>query len=123
MISPAAFKDVSKVPKITIPPLKMASLKDAKAVVEEGGCIIWGQHLDIPYKFDKFGLDFTSGAQRVVRRARVVGPLLHISNHGVNALEDSDSDCDIDQWIFPTVSGRLTNWKAKDFMPITFIQE
>ena len=50
----------------TKPPLKMASLKDAKAVVEEGGCTIWGQLPDFPHKIDKFGLGFTSGAQRVV---------------------------------------------------------
>ena len=70
----AATKTTASVPKTTRPPLKMASLKDAKAVVEEGGCIIWGQLLDIPYKSNKFGLGFTSGAQRVVRRARAGGP-------------------------------------------------
>ena len=32
----AATKAVSSIPKITIPPLRMTSLKDAKAVVEEG---------------------------------------------------------------------------------------
>ena len=48
----------------------MASLRDAKAVVEEGGCTIWVQLPDIPYKYDKFGLGFTSGAQKSVRRAR-----------------------------------------------------
>ena len=101
----------------------MASLKDAKAAVEEGGCTIWGQLPDIPYKSDKLGLGFTSGAQRVVRRDRVGRPPLCISNHGVNALEDSDSDCDMEKWIFPTISGGLNNWEAKDFVPITFIQE
>ena len=55
----AATKIVSKVPKITRTPLKMASLKDAKAVVKEFGCTIWGQLLDIPYKSKKFGLGFT----------------------------------------------------------------
>ena len=44
------------------PPLKMASFKDAKVVIEEGGCTIWGQLPDIPYKSDKFGLGFTSSA-------------------------------------------------------------
>ena len=87
----------------------MASLRDAKAVIEEGGCTIWGQLPNIPYKSDKFGLGFTSGAQRAVRRARAGGPPLRISNHGVNALEDSDGECDMDQWIFPIVSGGLTN--------------
>ena len=93
----------TKAPKITRPPLKMASLKDARAVVEEGGCTIWGQLPDIPYKSNKFGLGFTSEAQRVVRRTRAGGPPLRISNHGVNVLEDSDSNCDMDEWIFPTI--------------------
>ena len=63
-------KDVSQVPKITRPSLKISSLKDAKAVIEEGGCTIWGQFPDIPYKSEKFGMGFTSGAQKSVRRAR-----------------------------------------------------
>ena len=118
----AATKTASNVLKITRPPLKMASLKDAKAVVEEGGCTIWGQVSDIPYKSDKFGLGFTSGAQRAVRRARTRGPPLWINNHGVNALEDNDSNCDLEKWIFPTISRGLRNWEAKDFVPINFIQ-
>ena len=91
----------------------MTSLKDAKVVVEEGGCTIWGQLSDIPYKSDKFGLGFTSGAQKVVLRARAGGPPLWISNHGVNAVEDSDDGCDLEEWIFPTISGGLNNWEAK----------
>ena len=43
---------VTNMPKITRPPLKMDSLKDAKAVIEEGGSTIWGQLPDIPYKSD-----------------------------------------------------------------------
>ena len=56
--------------KITRPPLRMSSLKEEKAVIEEGGCNIWGQLPYIPYKSDKFGLGFTLGAQKIVRRAR-----------------------------------------------------
>ena len=82
----AATKAATKTPKITIPPLKMASLKDARAVVEEGGCAIWGQLPDIPYKSNKFGLDFTLEAQRVVRRTRTGGPPLRISNHCINVV-------------------------------------
>ena len=33
----AVTKDVSQIPKITRPPLRMSSLKDAKAIIEEGG--------------------------------------------------------------------------------------
>ena len=66
-----ATETVTNLPKITRPPLKMASLKDAKAVVEEG-------------------------AQRDVRHARARRPPIRISNHGVNALEDRDGDNDMD---------------------------
>ena len=44
----------------------------------------------------------SSGAQRVVRRARAGRPPLCINNHGVNAIEDSDENSDIDSWISPT---------------------
>ena len=36
----AATETVTNLLRITRPPLKMASLKDAKAVIEEGGCTI-----------------------------------------------------------------------------------
>ena len=101
----------------------MASLKYAKAVVEEGGCTIWGQLPDIPYKSKKFGLGFTSGAQKAFRRARAGEPPLRISNHGLNTLEDSDDSCDLEEWIFPTISGGLNNWEAKEFVPINFLQQ
>ena len=116
-------KAAAVVPKITRPPLKMSSLKDAKAVVEEGRCTIWGQLPDIPYKSDKFGLGFTSGAQKVICRARARGPTLCISNHGVNAVEDAGNDYDLDNLIFPATNGGLNNWIARDFVPISFIQE
>ena len=65
----------------------MASLEDARAVVEEGGCTNWGQLPDFTHKTDKFGLGFTTGAQRDVRRARAGGPPLHISNRGIMPLK------------------------------------
>ena len=39
----------------------------------------------------------------------------------VSATEDADSSYDLDKWIFPTISGGLSNWEAKDFVPNTFI--
>ena len=119
----AVTKTVSQIPKITRPPLRMSSLKDAKAVVEEGGCTIWGQLPDIPYKSDKFGLGFTSNAQKAVCRARAGGPPLKISNREVNAVEDGEEDGSLENWIFPTVNGGLHNWEARDFVPITFISQ
>ena len=41
----------------------------------------------------------------------------------VSATKDADSSYDLDKWIFPTISDGLSNWEAKDFVPITFIQE
>ena len=72
---------------------------------------------------DKFGLNFTSGAQKVVRRARAGGPPLKISNREVSAVEDDEDSYNVEDWIFPTVSGGLSNWEAKDYVPITFIQQ
>ena len=68
-------------------------------------------------------MGFRLGVQRDIHHARVGGPPIRINNHGVNALQDNDNDCDMDQWIFPTLNGGLTSWNAKDFVPITFIQE
>ena len=119
----AVTKTVSQIPKITRPSLRMSSLKDAKAVVEEGGCTIWGQLPDIPYKSDKFGLGFTSSAQKAVRRSRAGGPPLKISKQEVNAVEDGEEDYSLEDWIFPTVNGGLRNWEAEDFIPINFISQ
>ncbi|KAI5387623.1 hypothetical protein KIW84_073641 [Lathyrus oleraceus] len=48
-----------------------------------------------------------------------------LPNHDktVNAVEDTDSDCDLDSWIFPTIGDGLNNWKAEDIIPISFSQE
>ena len=92
-------------------------------MVEEGGCANWGQLPDFTHKTDKFGLGFTTGDQRAVRRARAGGPPLRISNRGINAIEDSEEELDIDSWIYPTTDGGLSNWTAKDFVPISFITQ
>ena len=112
VISPAAIKDVSAILKTTRVPHKMASLKDAKATIEESGSKIWGQLPNIPFKSRKFGLGFTVEGQRVVRRAHVGRPLFLISNNGVNYIEDTNSDYDFSSWIFPTVGDGLEKWKA-----------
>ena len=68
-------------------------------------------------------MGFTSGAQKAIRHTRAGGPPLRINNRGVNAVEDSDDSCNLEEWIFPTINGGLNNWKAKEFVSITFIQE
>ena len=119
----AATKAVSSTHVITKPVPRMSSLKDARAVVEEGGCTIWGQLPDIPYKSDKFGLGFTSTSQKAVHHARARGLPVRISNQGVNVVEDNEEDGRLEDWIFPTVSGGICNWEAKEFIPITFISQ
>ena len=92
-------------------------------MVEDGNCTIWGQPPDILFKADKFGLGFTIKAQKEVRRARVGKPPLRIGNHEVNTVEDSDDENTFEDWIYPTVEGKLNNWHEKDFTPISFIEE
>ena len=84
---------------------------------------IWGQLPDIPFKADKFGLGFTIKAQKEIKRARMGKPPLCIENHEVNIVEDSDDECAFEEWIYPTVGGKLNNWHAKDFTPISFNEE
>jgi hypothetical protein len=102
------LKPTSGVPKVIRTPPAMISLKDAQAVVEDGGCTGWGQLIDVPYKSDKFGLGFSSEK---------------VAKSQINAVEDADSDCDLDSWIFPTIGDGLNNWKAEDTIPISFSQE
>ena len=71
-------------------PLKMASLKDARAVIKKGECANWGRLPDFTPKTDKFGLGFTAEAQRAVRKARTGRPPMLITNPGVNAIWDED---------------------------------
>ena len=97
-------------------------MKDARAIAE-GGCTTWGQLPDIPYKSGKFGLGFTAEAQKVVCRAQAGRPPFRISNNGVNAIEDANSDYDSDSWIFLTIGNRLNNLKDQDIISISFSQE
>ena len=92
-------------------------------MVEDENCTIWGQLPDIPFKADKFGLGFTIKAHKEVRRARVGKPPLCIGNHEVNIMEDSDDENTFEDWIYPTIKGKINNWLAKDFTPISFIEE
>ena len=103
----------------------MASLKDARAVIEKGECANWGGILDFTPKTDKFGLGFTVEAQRAVRKARIGRPPVLITNPGVNAIRDEDEveESEFDSWTYPTTDGGLTNWSAKDHIPVTFVTQ
>ena len=105
------------------PPMKMASLKDARAVIEKGGCANCGHLPDFAHKTDKFSLGFTAEAQRAIRHTRIGRPHLHISNQGVNAIKDDEEESDIDRWIYPTTNGGLNNWTTKDLVLVSFISQ
>src|ERR1051325_6993897 len=79
-------------PTVTRVPPKMASLKDARVVVEEGDCTDWGQLPDFPFKSDKTGLGFTSKGQKMIRRECAGGSPFCINKNGVHAIEDDDGD-------------------------------
>ena len=106
-------------------PLKMASLKDARAVIEKGECANWGRLPDFTQKTDKFGLGFTAEGQKAMRKAKTRRPPVLITNPGVNAVgEDNEVDeAEFDSWIYPTTDGGPSNWTAKDFIPITFVTQ
>ncbi|XP_058774509.1 uncharacterized protein LOC131648805 [Vicia villosa] len=114
---------VPTVSKVTRIPPTMASLKDAKVVVEEGGCTIWGQLIDVPYKFDKCGLGCTTENQKDNHHTRPGGLMSHFISKGVNAIEDGERDCNLDMWIFPTPDKGLDNWKAGEVISISFSRE
>ncbi|XP_058775253.1 uncharacterized protein LOC131649509 [Vicia villosa] len=119
----SAAKHTSTVPKVTRIPLTMASLMDARAVVEEGGITFWGQLIDIPYKFDKLRLGCTTVTQKSNHHTRPGGLMSHFISKGVNALEDGESNCNVDKWIFPTPDNGLNNWNTEDVISISFNQE
>ena len=61
--TPLIISVAKAISRVTNDPPRMASLKDARAMVEEGGFTISGQLPDIPYKSNKFDLDFTRGSE------------------------------------------------------------
>ena len=75
VIPPTIGVAKATIPEVSKDTPRIASLKDARVVVKDGGCTIWGQLPDIPNKYDKFGLGFTSKAQKEVRRVRAGGHL------------------------------------------------
>ena len=101
----------------------MASLKDALAVVEKGGCANWGQLPDFAQKTNKFGLGFTAEAQKAVWIAWIGRPPLFISNSGVNAIEDDVEESEFNSLIYPTTDGVQSNWTTMDGIPISFVNQ
>ena len=70
----------------------------------------------------KFGLGFTVKAQKEMRCARARKPPLLIRSHEVNTVGDSEEEVAFEDWVYPTAT-ELKNWHAKDFVPISFIEE
>ena len=110
-------------PVVEDSPMKMASLKDVRAVIEKGECENWGRLPDFTQKTNKFGLGFTAEAQREVLNARIERPPVFISNSEVNAIEDDVEEFEFNNWIYPTTNDGPINWTTKDFIPINFVTQ
>ena len=41
----------------------------------------------------------------------------------MNSIEDDVEESEFDSWIYLTADDRLSNWTAKDFVPIYFITQ
>src|SRR3954469_4863370 len=89
VVSPdvSTTKHISATPTTEVTPT-MASLKDAKAVIEKGDCTVWGQLLDIPYKSDKLGLVYANGNQKNDQSPCSGELMSYFISQGVNAIED-----------------------------------
>ena len=48
---------------------------------------------------------------------------MKINNREVNAVEDGEDGYNLEEWIFSTVNGGLSNWEARDFILIAFIPQ
>lgn len=107
----------------------MASLKDAKAVVEAGRPEGWGRVVEVEPKFDKFGLGFDPVLCRQILKVPNLATPVRFSNASIgsgqaNAVDDSDNEFDIDKWIRPSVPGmELNNWTLEDCVPVTMVKE
>ena len=100
----------------------MSSLKDAKAIVENGNPEGWGQVMDVTPKFDKFGLGFSLSQQSSTPRASNLSTPVKFSHpcatqeRHVNAVGDDRVDgYNIEDWIRPSIPGQtLNNWTSVD---------
>ena len=109
----------------------MSSLKDAKAVVENGNPEGWGQVLDVIPKFNKFSLGFSLGQQSVTTRASDLSTPVKFSRPGAaqeghsNAIGDDRVDrYDIEDWTRPNILGQaLNNWTFVDDIQVSNAEE
>lgn len=62
-------------------------------------------------------------AHTVSRRSHICFTSVGVHKNQVNVMEDAGSDCDLDNWIFPTVGNGLNNWTTEDIISISFSRE
>ena len=107
----------------------MASLRDAKAVVEVGRPEGWGSVVEVAPKFNKFGLGFDPVLHRQLLKASNLATPMKFSSSNIiprqaNEVDDLDNEFDIDKWIRPNVPGlELNNWTSEDCVPVTMVKE
>lgn len=91
----------------------------------------WRGVLDLPPKFDKFGLGFRHVIKSFTHKPSSSFTPVKFSSGGivrdgqVNVVTDEvDNDYEMEQWIKPSVPGQeLNNWSATGIVQVTFNQE
>ena len=109
----------------------MSSLRDARAVVENGNPKGQGQVLDVIPKFNKFGLGFNPGQQSANPRASDLSTPVKFSCPSAaqegytNAVGDDRVDgYNIEDWIRPSIPGQaLNNWTSVDVIQVSRAEE
>ena len=89
----------------------MASLKDARALVEAGLPKCWGSVVEVNPKFNKFGLGFDPILRREILKAPDLSTPVKFASAGigkedqVNVVDDEDDVFNIEDWIRPCIPG------------------
>jgi hypothetical protein len=84
--------------------------------------------VDLPVKEDKFGIGYEPlQAEQSVQAGPSTFTSAGLMNHGdvfATSSEDSDSDCDFDNWVRPCAPGEsINNWTAEDVVQVTLQTE
>ncbi|KAI5395947.1 hypothetical protein KIW84_062228 [Lathyrus oleraceus] len=107
----------------------ISSYKQAAEVVKNGEAPGWGKMMDISAKKDRFGVGYQPGrgsGQGRGRRPTVTFTSAGMldPNHICMVGDETDSDCELDQWIKPCAPGMgVQNWKAEKIITITLLEE
>ncbi|KAI5386852.1 hypothetical protein KIW84_073120 [Lathyrus oleraceus] len=110
----------------------ISSYKQAQALVNSGVAPGWGRLLDLPMKEDKFGIGYQPALTSTTSTPQTRQGPITLSSAGIIQYgqistineEDGDSDCDINNWVRPSVPGEvLRNWSSEEIIQVTLLEE